>query len=182
MSNPYFPVIHYAEAEPQLREIYDDIMNTFEIKFVPNFFKSQGSNFALLTSFWTQIKTVLFTGNVSRLIKEEIIYRISKAKECQYCSFVHARFIDELQSRIKVMKGEEQSEMLTMDQQAAVGLLVDMALGNQMDSIRNCERLQNLGFKPEQIPELLATASLTLMLNSYAVMSGIKIDEELLGS
>ena len=172
--------MHYADSNAELKEVYDDIKTTFEINFVPNFFKCQGCNIELLKATWTQVKVVLFTGTVPRGVKEEIIYRISKAKNCQYCSFVHAKFIDELQQKIKLLKGENEVELLTADEEEAVNLLVETVLGQKKGVEENLAKFETLGFTPQQIPELVATASLTLMLNTYADIAGINLDEELL--
>ncbi|WP_281557536.1 hypothetical protein [Thalassomonas sp. RHCl1] len=182
--NRYFPMVAYSDAGPELRALYDDVMAHFNVDFVLNYFKAQGNNIALLAGNWAKIKSVLFHGTVPRLLKEEIIYRISKQQNCQYCMYVHSKIIEDLQAKIQHLKGEGnntgQAGYLTREQEGAVELLATMAAEKTPDTQVYCDQLLALGFSQEQIPELLAVVDLTFMINMQAKVSGIAIDEELL--
>ena len=97
----------YSEAEPQVKAVYDDIKTHFELDFVLNYFKTQGSNIALLKGNWEKIKSIIFQGTVPCLIKEEIIYRISKQQNCQYCRYIHTKVIESLRDKIQNLQGLE---------------------------------------------------------------------------
>jgi len=179
--NRYFPMVAYSDAGPELRSLYDDIMAHFDVDFVLNYFKAQGANPELLKGNWQKIKSVLFFGSVPRLIKEEIIFRISKQQDCHYCMYVHSKIIEALQEKIQRLtysKGKE-SIGFTADQEAAINLLTKLAAEGSTDIQRYCDQLIALGFTAEQVPELLAVVDLSTMLIMQANTSGIAIDEEL---
>ncbi|MCJ8269818.1 MAG: hypothetical protein MJK04_10500 [Psychrosphaera sp.] len=180
MRNSYFPEVLYSEAGPELRAIYDETMAYFGLDFVLNYFKAQGSNITMLKCNWEKIKSIYFCGTVSRIIKEEIIYRISKRQECNYCSYVHARMIDDLQAQIRRLKGEGVQATLTHREEEAVELVTQMALVPSANPQGDCDLLVTLGFSAQQVPELLGMAELTIMFNMQAQLFGIEIDEEIL--
>jgi len=180
MKNKCFPIVLYSEATPQVKAIYDDVMTHFELDFVLNYFKAQGSNLGLLKGNWEKIKSVFFQGSVSRLIKEEIIYRISKQQNCQYCSYVHTKVIESLRNQIQELQGINKNPQFTKAEESAIKLILIMAFESDAGMETYYDKLIALGFTEEQIPELLAVVDLTFMLNKQAQMYGIEIDEEFL--
>ncbi|WDE08063.1 hypothetical protein SG34_014880 [Thalassomonas viridans] len=180
--NRYFPMVTYNDAGPELRALYDDIMAHFNVDFVLNYFKAQGANLELLKGNWGKIKSVLFSGTVPRLIKEEIIFRISKQENCRYCMYVHSKIIEALQAKIQLLKDSDAREavMLTSKEEAAITLMTKLAADGSADIQSYCDQLIALDFTPEQVPELLAVVDLSSMLIMQANTSGIAIDEELL--
>lgn len=181
MGNPFYPQVMYSEASSELQALYDDIMSTFEMGYVLNYFKCQGSHPALLRANWEKIKGVMFNGSLPRLFKEEVIYRISQNRKCEYCAFVHAKIVDDLKLKINQMQGHTTFSTFTPNQQQAIALLVQFSSVPQ-DSTPDLRALIDCGFTPAQIPELLALVDLTIMMNVQATLSGIEIDEEMLPS
>ncbi len=180
--NTHFPMVLYSQADSELKAIYDDIMCHFEMDFVLNYFKAQGSNIPLLKGNWEKLKSVIFCGTVPRLVKEEIIYRISRQRNCDYCRYVHTKVIEDLHKQAEHLQGHQVNAGLSPDQEDAINLVTKMAFDTSPDIQSYCDRLITLGFNSDQVPELLAVADLTTMLNMQAIMSGIEIDEELLNS
>lgn len=180
IKNIYFPMVLYSEASPELKIVYDDIMSHFKLNFVLNYFKVQGNNLTLLRGNWEKIKSVLFNGTIPRLVKEEIIYRISKKQGCHYCSYVHSRVIEGLQVQIKKLQGLEVKNRLSEDQKTAVELITIMTCKPAATTRYYFDRLVSLGFDSEQIPELMAVADLAILLNKQADIYGIEVDKEII--
>jgi AhpD family alkylhydroperoxidase len=82
-------MIEYADAPPQVRAIYDDIMATKGIDWVPNVWKTLGSHPPLLTTMWEGIKHALKPGKLDALTKEMIAIAVSATNGCEYCINSH---------------------------------------------------------------------------------------------
>lgn len=181
MQNSYFPIIYYSQASPEVQAIYDETMKLFNIGFVFNYFKAMGSNYPLLKGTWEKIKAVYFDCSLTPMVKEEIIYRISSKKQCPYCSYIHAKAIEDIKKQIELLKGHSVEPAVNPVEEQAIELVVDMALNSPIDSQGYCTQLALLGYTTVEIQELLAIGELTLMFNNHARMFGIQVDEEMLG-
>ncbi|KAF0093520.1 MAG: hypothetical protein E1N59_2789 [Puniceicoccaceae bacterium 5H] len=182
--SPRFPIVSYAEASPQVREVYDDAMKTLQLPFVLNWFKCQGSNAVLLKGNWAKLKNTLLEGEVPNVLKQLIIYNVSKLRGCEYCARAHAIFADSMSSMISDEPGfratDLDSPQIPESYKLAVSLTSKAALHPQAFSDEDFAALKAAGFSEDEVMELLAQADLVNMLNTIADLSGIRIDNELL--
>jgi AhpD family alkylhydroperoxidase len=81
--------IEYADASPEVREVYDDIMSTRKIDWINNLWKVIANHPPTLRSLWTQIKTVMAPGALDPLTKELIYVAVSVTNNCDYCIYSH---------------------------------------------------------------------------------------------
>lgn len=73
------------EATGRVKNIYEDIQNTFGIDFVPNLYKVMAPNPAYLEANWNKVKTVMIEpGKLDRLTKEIIAVAVSAVNACDY--------------------------------------------------------------------------------------------------
>ncbi|MDT0645252.1 carboxymuconolactone decarboxylase family protein [Zunongwangia sp. F260] len=180
-----YPMVSYEEASPEVKEIYDDTKKTLQLPFVLNWFKCQGDNVTLLKGNWSKLKNTLMEGEVPNVLKQLIIYNVSKKRGCHYCSHAHGVFADSMSSMISEdenFKATENLDSPTMPAsfRTAVNVVTKAALNHDQISDADFEELQNAGFSKREIQELMAQADLVNMLNTIADVSGIKIDNELL--
>ena len=183
--NPRFKVVSYEEATPEVRGIYDDTMKTLQLPFVLNWFKCQGSNATLLEGNWSKLKNTLMKGDVPNVIKQLIIYNVSKERGCDYCSHAHGIFADSMSSMISDNEGFRITENLDSpiipeSYRTAIKVVTRAALQSSGVSEADFAELAEAGFNDEEIMELMAQADLVNMLNTIADISGIKVDNELL--
>ncbi|MGA8028143.1 MAG: carboxymuconolactone decarboxylase family protein [Bryobacteraceae bacterium] len=82
-------MIEYADAGPDVREVYDDIMSTRKTDSVNNFWKALARNPATLRRTWEDIKQVMAPGALDALTKELIYLAVSATNQCQYCMASH---------------------------------------------------------------------------------------------
>jgi AhpD family alkylhydroperoxidase len=82
-------LIEYAEAEPEVRAVYDDIMATRGSDWVNNFWKALAVDPALLKRTWESVKQVMAPGALDPLTKEMIYVAISASNGCTYCINSH---------------------------------------------------------------------------------------------
>ena len=73
-----------AEATGKVKEVYEDIMATKEIDFIPNFWLALSKNPAHLEATWQKLKTVMKPGKLDSLTKEIIALAVSVTNNCTY--------------------------------------------------------------------------------------------------
>jgi AhpD family alkylhydroperoxidase len=82
-------MVEYDEAAPDVRAVYDDIMQTKGIDWVPNFWKTLGSHAPLLRDVWHGLKETMQPGRLDSLTKELIAIAVSVTNSCEYCINSH---------------------------------------------------------------------------------------------
>jgi AhpD family alkylhydroperoxidase len=82
-------IIEYAEARPEVKVVYDDIMKTRGVDWVNNFWKALANDPAQLARVWAQVKEVMAPGALDPLVKEMIYVAVSATNGCEYCTYSH---------------------------------------------------------------------------------------------
>jgi AhpD family alkylhydroperoxidase len=82
-------MIEYADASPDVRAVYDDIMATRQIDWVSNIWKSLAHDPATLRRTWDSVKQVMAPGALDALTKELIYVAVSTTNQCLYCIASH---------------------------------------------------------------------------------------------
>jgi AhpD family alkylhydroperoxidase len=81
--------IEYADASPQVRAVYDDIMATRKTGWINNFWKALARDPATLKRTWESIKQIMAPGALDALTKEMIYVAVSVTNQCGYCIASH---------------------------------------------------------------------------------------------
>ncbi|HYL32964.1 MAG TPA: carboxymuconolactone decarboxylase family protein [Stellaceae bacterium] len=81
--------VEYADAGPEVRAVYDDIMATRKVNWVNNFWKTLASDPKTLKRTWDSIKQVMAPGALDALTKEMIYVAVSVTNNCEYCINSH---------------------------------------------------------------------------------------------
>ncbi len=90
MSNPpIVPLVHYEDASPEVRAVYDDIMATRNSDWVNNFWKVLAHDPVQLKRTWEALKEVMGPGALDPLTKELIYVAVSATNGCEYCTYSH---------------------------------------------------------------------------------------------
>jgi AhpD family alkylhydroperoxidase len=84
-----FGFIEYKDASPEVRPIYDDIMETRAIDKVNNFWKALANDPGALKRTWHSIKEIMRPGALDSLTKEMIYLAVSTTNQCPYCIASH---------------------------------------------------------------------------------------------
>jgi AhpD family alkylhydroperoxidase len=82
-------LIEYADAPPEVRSVYDDIMKTRGTDWINNFWKALANNPAELRRVWTNVKQVMAPGALDPLLKEMVYVAVSATNGCEYCTYSH---------------------------------------------------------------------------------------------
>jgi len=82
-------LIEYADASPEVRAVYDDIMATRQTDYINNFWKALAHDPATLRRTWECIKQIMAPGALDPLTKEMIYVAVSVTNQCGYCIASH---------------------------------------------------------------------------------------------
>lgn len=82
-------LVEYAEAAPEVRAVYDDIMATRGVDWISNFFKALASDPPTLKRLWENGKQVMAPGALDPLTKELLYVAVSVTNGCSYCLHSH---------------------------------------------------------------------------------------------
>lgn len=81
--------IEYADASPEVRAVYDDIMTSRKIDWVNDFWKVAANHPAVLKRTWQTLKEVMGPGALDPVVKEMLYLAVSMANGCTYCIASH---------------------------------------------------------------------------------------------
>lgn len=184
MSTSRFRMVSYEDANEEVKYIYDDAMRTMGLPFVLNWFKCQGGSPTILKGNWEKLKTTLLMGVLPNVLKQLIIYNISRERNCEYCAFVHGLLANQMSTYLT--GGEQVNLTDNMDSgtipssyKSAIRIATKGALDHNKISDEDFEALKDEGFTEAEIEEIFAQSDLANMLNTIADVSGIKVDNEL---
>ena len=122
---PIVRLVEYAEAAPEVRAVYDEIMQARGTDRVNNFWKALANDPALLRRTWDDVRQVMAPGALDPLLKEMLYVAVSATNGCEYCTYSHTAA-----ARAKGM-----SEAMLMELMAVVGL------ANQTNRLANGLRI-----------------------------------------
>ena len=103
------PLISYEEATPEVRAVYDDIMETRQVDWVNNFWKALAADPVTLRRTWESVKEVMAPGALDPLAKELVYVAVSVTNGCEYCIASHSA-----SARAKGMTEEQLAELLAV--------------------------------------------------------------------
>jgi AhpD family alkylhydroperoxidase len=82
-------MIEYAQATPEVRAVYDDIMKTRGTDWINNFWKVLANDPPTLRRLWDSVKQVMAPGALDPLVKEMVYVAVSATNGCEYCTYSH---------------------------------------------------------------------------------------------
>jgi len=82
-------LIEYADANSEVRAVYDDIMATRQIDWINNFWKALANDPVTLKRTWDDMKQIMAPGALDALAKELIYVAVSVTNQCAYCIASH---------------------------------------------------------------------------------------------
>ena len=85
-----FKPINENEAQGKVKEVFDDIKSSRNIKEVPNFWKYIANDPDTLERTWSSMKQVMKKGAIDEITKELIYVAVSVSNGCEYCIKSHS--------------------------------------------------------------------------------------------
>ena len=86
---PMASMVEYADASPEVRAVYDEIMALRKTDWINNFWKMLASHPPTLRRMWDNVKQVMAPGSLDPLTKEMIYVAVSVTNNCEYCMHSH---------------------------------------------------------------------------------------------
>ncbi len=85
-----FNMIEESEAKGRVKEIFEDIKEKRNIKFVNNFWKMLANEPETLERTWNSLQQVMKKGALDEMTKELIYIAVSITNSCEYCIKSHS--------------------------------------------------------------------------------------------
>ena len=85
-----FNMIEESEAKGKVKEIFEDIKEKRNIKFVNNFWKMLANEPETLERTWNSLQQVMKKGALDEMTKELIYIAVSITNSCEYCIKSHS--------------------------------------------------------------------------------------------
>ena len=82
--------VSYQDASPEVRRVFDDIMQARNVPDVNNFWKYLANDPVTLQRTWSSVKEVMAPGRLDALTKELIYVAVSVTNGCGYCIASHS--------------------------------------------------------------------------------------------
>ena len=82
-------LVEYADASPEVRALYDDIMATRKTDWINNFWKAIAHDPVTLKRTWESLKQIMGPGAIDPLTKELLYVAVSVTNNCGYCIASH---------------------------------------------------------------------------------------------
>ena len=79
-----YRTVSEKKAKGKVKAVYEDIMATKKIDFVPNIWKALSINPDHLEATWQKLKAVMKPGKLDLLTKEIIALAVSVTNNCEY--------------------------------------------------------------------------------------------------
>ncbi len=176
--------IEYEEASPEVRAIYDEIMDTMGMPVVLNAFKAMGSNPRVLRAVWSILKGTLIEGEIPALLKQLILFKISVVAGNEFCTSLHGHDALNLDSTLTyddlMALANGTCTKLPVSFQVAIDVVARAALSPKSVADEDFdfeEQLRDEGFSESEIDELLAQGLLGVMLNMLTDTYEIPVQE-----
>ncbi len=166
-------LVAYEDATPEVKAIYDEIMETMGEPEVFNVFKVLGANATILRAVWSMLKGTLIEGEIPPLLKQLILFRISVITGNKYCESLHAHAACNIDPTftyddlIALSEGQE-LEKLPSSFRVAIEIVTEAAInpkGIEDESFEFEEELRDEGFSESEIDELMAQAYFGVMMS-----------------
>ena len=78
-------LVEYADADPEVRAVYDDIMATRKTDWINNFWKAIANDPPTLRRTWKSVKEIMGPGALDALTKELIYLAVSSKGATHGC-------------------------------------------------------------------------------------------------
>ncbi len=82
-------LVEYADAPPDVRAVYDEIMSARQTDWINNFWKALANDPPTLRRTWDSVRQIMAPGALDPLTKELIYVAVSATNQCGYCIASH---------------------------------------------------------------------------------------------
>ena len=165
--------VEYDDTTPEVRALYDEIMDTMGSNSVLNFLKALGHNPHVLRGVWSMLRGTVVEGEIPALLKQLILFKISTIAGNQYCTRLHGHAALNLDPTLTYddlvsLSGGSCSANLPPSFPVAIEIVSRASLDPKSVEDPDWdfeEQLRDEGFSDVEIDELLAVGFFSVMMN-----------------
>ena len=173
--------VEYEDASPEVRAVYDEIMDTMGSPAVLNFLKALGHNPHALRAVWSMLRETVIEGEIPALLKQLILFKISINAGNEYCTSLHGHAALNLDPTLTyddlvALSGGACTANLPPSFPVAIDIVSRASLDPKSVEDPDWDfedQLRDEGFSEGEIDELLAVGFFSYMMNmltdTYAV-------------
>ena len=175
--------VEYADATPGVKAIYDDVLSTMQRTDLPNWIKYLGNNEKILNGNWQKFRCTIVDGEIPMLLKQIIMFIVSRHYGSEYCIAAHAHAALEIDKTLKYedlvdLSQGQGYEKLPAAYKVAIEVGVKCALHPQDVTSDDLDLLREEDYSEEEILELISQADVGIMFNIITMNAGIPMDAE----
>ncbi len=166
-------LVEYEDASPEVRAVYDEIMDTMGSPEVLNFLKALGHNPHVLRAVWSMLRETVIEGEIPALLKQLILFKSSIVAGNEYCVALHGHAALNLDPTLTyddlvALTGGVCASNLPPSFPVAIDIVSRASL--EPKSVENPdwdfeELLRDEDFSDSEIDELLAVGFFSVMMN-----------------
>lgn len=166
-------LVEYEDASPEVRAIYDEVMDTMGSPAVPNFLMALGHNPHALRAVWLMLRETVIEGEIPALLKQLILFKVSTIAGNKYCTALHGHAALNLDPTLSyddlvALSSGPCTASLPASFPVAIDIVSRAAL--QPKSVEESDwnfedELRDEGFSESEIDELLAVGFFSVMMN-----------------
>ena len=175
-----YRLVEAAEVDdPRTRGVYDQIASELGLGIVPNLFKAMGVLPGFLEGTWLQFRSVVLHGVLPRTVKEMIGVVISRANGSRYAAEVHLHALSAFGvsgELLDQLVTDHRRAPLPEKQKAMIGLGLAAAVAPRELGDEQLARARALGCSDQEIAEVLATAALFNLINTFTDALSLPVD------
>lgn len=172
-------------SNEKVQQVFDDIMETTQLPFVPNFFRAQAVLPEMLEANWDTTKSLYTEESLfPRSLKEMISFVVAQGRHCKYCSSFHLAVckmleidsdtLDMLINNLENIKPARTREILRFC----------LKLSRELPSQEDYKNLEESGVSKEELVEATRIVSTAIKFSIIADGLNVEVDqpfEELVG-
>jgi len=176
----FIKTIPKEEAQSPLKELYQEIEDTFGIKKVPNAFISSSIDPEITRWVWQGAKTIMLRdSSIDTPLKETIALVVSKNNACSYCVGAHNMMLKAIgfdSKKIEELNKDYQSSSLSEKEKAVLDLSLKVTNESYKITEKDHENLKKHGMTEQQILEVISVACLFNFINRFVDALGTDLE------
>ena len=165
--------VEYEDALPEVRAVYDEIMDTMGSPEMLNVFKALGHNPHALRAVWSMLRETVIEGEIPALLKQLILFKISIIAGNEYCISLHGHAALDLDPTLTyddlvALSGGACTANLPSSFPMAIDIVSRASLDPKSVEDPDWDfedQLRDEGFSESEIDELLAVGFFSVMMN-----------------
>ncbi len=178
MEDARIRIVHESEATGETAELYREISEYFGFGTVPDIFKLVSIRPEFLRVVWSGYKAMFDGGVLPRQVKEMMATVVSWSNSCQYCTAVHANFLQAAGGTAEAAAAAETGDVDALPIEDKYRILIQLAEKVTEHAYKvtvdDIAELHAAGLSDEELLEGVFVASLFNAINRIADTLGLK--------